>query len=211
MNLLPVCDFCGAPIGTQLEGRNTPDFAQAYRMDFNRTSFGYDMADISEDLLDIMGDAKDKITYVSDVTDNLINFYYSIDGNKHPILSINIDNNKVIGSADRVQKVIWDHKLAVSSVCMSKDCKYGYVNESTPIYLERKGGTIFPLDISLEAYTAEINGKNYMLTSSLDYGKTVIYSCENEKFVTQLPFMYLYTIRGKDNIINKIKTYMVFS
>lgn len=162
------------------------------------------------------------ITYASGVVDNLLVFYYVFEGKKYFILSIDLDTNEVRGtSIDHIQKVIWDHELSIVRQCADAECRenHSYVCQSSPISLERKNSVILPFWIFLEGITVKLNNKQYTLVSSRMLNMTFLYCHPGQEInlrpekhiVKNLPLMSLYSIRGKDNIINKIKTILVFS
>ncbi len=190
MNLVPNCEFCGGTMGLELESKQR-------------------------------NWSKGAITFSSGIVDNFLIFYYAFEGDKHFILSIDLDTNKVCGrSVDHIQKVFWDHELSIARQCSNKECagKHGYVCQSSPLTLERKNIVILPFWNFLEGITVKFGAKKYSLVSSQMLNSTFLYCHPLEKsfspeknIIKNLPFMPLHNIKGKDNIINKIKTILVFS
>ncbi len=191
INLVPNCEFCGKPMSTDFETKQK-NWSQG------------------------------AIKYASGIVDNLLVFYYIFEGKKHFILSIDLDNNSVRGtSVDHIQKVIWDHELSIARYCNTEGCRdaHGYVCQSSPLTLERKNSVIFPFWNFLEGITVKFGAKQYSLVSAQMLNKTFLYCHPGQErnfrpeknIIKNLPLMPLYDIRGKDNIINKIKTILVFS
>jgi hypothetical protein len=146
------------------------------------------------------------------MTDNLLNFHYEFTGDwtQHLIFSVDIDTNKIIGDVDKVQKVIWDNELSLKRACPNEDCEMqGYFCETERLYLERKANKILPFQIEMECLNAIIKGNRYMLANNLGDEKTSLFSY-NTGMVAQLPHMDLHAITGKNNIVNKIQTILVF-
>lgn len=191
INILPSCEFCGGPMHLELltKQKKWP---------------------------------QGPITYTSGVVDNLLVFYYLFEDKKYFILSIDLDTNKVHGtSTDHIQKVIWDHELSIVRHCVSIECNemHSYVCQSSAITLERKNSVILPFWNFLEGITVKFGDKKYTLVSSQSLNMTFLYHHPGEErnlypgknIVKNLPLISLYNIKGKDNIINKIKTILVFS
>ena len=205
MNLMDTCPFCGDQLTIDLRGKQTPDFRPTYMMDFANTRWM---------LLDAADDPNFTINFSSDLQGNILSFYYVLKKVKHRILAINIINNKVEGDIDKVQKVVWDHRLTLARGCPHLDVEgtniNSYVNTTMPLLLERKRGVIMPLWMDLEAFTVNFHDKAYMLGTHYPGNRTSLFSMENRETIVNFPLMNLHTMRDKDAIMNKMQTMLVF-
>src|SRR5574338_387181 len=125
-------------------------------MDFDVVEFYDDAQRLASQLVNrLKGDTH--ISYSSDISGNSVNYYYEIGDTKKLILSVDLDTNLVTGnSVDRIQNILWDHKLVLVRYCgKCKHDKEGYVCESTPLYLERKKCAIMPFSIETEVYNVK--------------------------------------------------------
>jgi hypothetical protein len=213
MNLIDVCPFCGDRLTIELRGKQTPDFRPTYRMDFSQTHWMPQQLYL-KGMLEDEGPPSHTMRFVSDLQGNALGFYYVLNGTKHRILSINITNNKVEGDLDKVQRVVWDHRLTLARGCphLEIDGPGGnsYVNTTLPLLLERKKSVIMPLWMDLEAFTIRLHDKPYMLGTHYSGNRTSLFSLEDRNTVVDLPLMNLHAMRDKEAITNKIQTMLVF-
>lgn len=220
INLVPKCEFCGSTMKTSLSGSITPNYAPKYNMTFATTVFADDLW--KQRLEGLAGNGKiddnfHTMTYNDQETDELVTFSYSLMGASHPIMSIEKKTNRVIGDLDRVQKVIWDHKLTLARHCEGPICHETgnrYLSETFPLVLERVSKRICPILLSLEMLAIKPKERTYGLITPYNNGKinkTLLVAIQKNEIIKQLPIIHLHKIRGGDVITNKIKTLITFS
>lgn len=212
MSLVPDCQFCGQPLTTRLIGKSVPNHHPQYEMDFDGTEFYDEAQRLAAQLMKRLGDDP-QVSYHSMLDKDILGYFYQIQDKVRPIFFINIDTGIVMGSeVDKVQNVIWDHKLVLTRHCNSEECrplKRGYVCESTPLYLERKKCALIPTSIETEVYNIKIRDKVFSLMSSPSLKGTFLVT--GGDLIQELPYMPLHRLRGADVITNKIKTIITFS
>ncbi len=212
ISLSPDCQFCGQPLVTRLIGKTIPNHHPSYEMDFDVTDFYDETQRVAAQLMNRMK-GNPQISYTSTITEKSIDYYYVINSSARKILSVDLDSGVVSGnSVDNIQNIFWDHKLVLTRHCNGEACKAakrGYVCESSSLYLERKKPAIVPFSLETEVYSIQIREKIFSLMSSPSLKGTFLV-CGGD-LIQELPFMYLYPIKGADVITNKIKTIITFS
>ena len=208
ITLLDVCQHCGQPLSTKLSGKKTPNFLPKYNMDFGSTKFFNTME------LDVDNAfKKSKATiYSSTLEDNHLIYQYEMSGQKHNILSIDIDTNQIVGDLDRVQKVFWDNYLALSRECNNKACIDSgklTVYLSSLFVLERKALKLFPFFLNVELLSVAFNDKIFGLMTVGEINQTFLMA--SKEVIKKFPPFHLYKIKGSETICNKIQTLVNFS
>lgn len=200
MAFTPKCPLCENPLATLFSSKGCPVPSYYRNIDLeNITFYRYD---------------QDKnITYSSKLVGENLNFNYNIESigsRDNIIISVDINTGKISGEVDRVQKVFWDHGLSILTGCSNEECKLqGYMCRTVPLSLERKKCRVCPFQIEVEALHILINDRRYALSSTKGEDSTIL--VEGGNIIKVLPRMNLRAITGKNNILNKIKTILVFS
>lgn len=211
--LVSTCQFCGSSMEIKIYPNKPVHFGVRYKMDFNNTQWfpsePYIKADpaLTSELA---------ISFLSKDNGDHLSFNYKMSEVEKPILLIDKITNKVEGDLDRVQKVIWDHQLSLLKCCSSDNCKMSgnrYISYTSPLVLERNSKCIYSFSMKIEMIAASLRDNIFNLITPYDrkVGKTLLVAEENNKLISQLPLMALYKIKGKEIIVNKIKTLINFS
>jgi len=209
LELTKDCQFCGKPLGSRLKPKGTPNFLPRFNMTFEGTEF-YDP--MERELNNTFTNRRGpEITYGSKLEDDYFHFYYKFNSSLYKIFSINLDNNNLIGEKEKVQKVIWDHKLVVSRFCLDAECnhKNAYICDSSMLMMERVNKKLFPFFLAMEVLTITHNNNLYGLMTPYEMQATFLMA--RREVLKQVPLMALYKIQGRDNIYNKIRTLVNFS
>jgi|SRR5579885_2816300 len=209
MELVPNCQYCGAKLQTSLKAKSAPNFLPRYKMNFDVTEF------IDPFELELQNAFSShtgpSISYTSQQDEQFLHFCYKMDNREHKIFSVNVDTNELVGDRDRIQKVIWDHKLVFSRHCPDPNCtqKNAYICDSAPLVMERVGKKVYPFFIAMEVLFISHNDTQYGLMTPYEMQATFLMA--RRDVIKQLPLMNLYKIQGSENIYHKIKTLVNFS
>lgn len=225
-DLVPLCPFCNTALKTELSPRLTPDFRPKYNMTFTDTTF-YDPLFKSE-LMGVFGDQVSKVedeeakkrntmVYTSTEDEDSITFQYEYLGRSHPIFSVAKDTNRIVGDLDRVQKVIWDHKIHLMRYCDSQECQEKgnrYLSETSLVVLERVSKRLCPFHLNLEMAAITPKQRMYGLITPYNHAKnhkTLLVAINKNEIISQVPIIHLHNIKNGEVLTNKIQTLITFS
>jgi hypothetical protein len=93
---------------------------------------------------------------------------------------------------------------------VSYDCNLNdlFAYQSEDIVIGNKTNTIYPFNVANEIVGTTLNSKLYRMLNRKDSAKTQL--LDTEQMIVSFPKISLHTLNA-DQIVNKIKTYILFS
>ena len=169
--------------------------------------------------------------YESILEDNNLIFKMKLGNNL--LFSIDINTGIISGSPiDNIQRLIYMLGLILMRKCMNEDCdknNFMFMYQSSPITLGHKSRKIYPVIINSEIVTIAIKNEkfNFVTNNDINLSHLFVWSSPNtpgyslsegwaggsggeSKKLAEFPPVWFFN-KNEDVIINKIKTYILFS